>query len=474
MALNSADPAFVAHLARILPENTLRNPAPADLSEPRGRWAGMAGAVACPRNVGEVAQIVQACAVARVGIVPLAGGTGLVGGQIMPQGNGPPPLLLSLERMGALRAAYPADHCLVVEAGMILADVQAQAAQIGRLFPLSLASEGSCRIGGNLATNAGGTGVLRYGNTRDLALGIEAVLPDGSIFNGLKRLRKDNTGYDLRHLLIGSEGTLGIITAATLRLHPAPASTATALLTVPTPAAALDLLAMAEGRLSGMISAFELIGQTGLDFLAETMPDVAQPIAAPQGWLVLIEIGLPSGFGPAEPQLEALFAAALQAGFTEDGVIAASQAQRAALWHIRESIPLANRRIGAVSSHDISVPLSMIPAFITRADAALAAMGNMRINCFGHLGDGNLHYNVFPARGRMAADYTNLRGPIKQLVHDIAHDMGGSVSAEHGLGRLKTGDLLRYGDAGKLAAMRAIKSALDPLGIMNPGVIFTQ
>jgi FAD/FMN-containing dehydrogenase len=226
--LNPADPAFIAQLAAQLPQGTLREAAVHDLTEPRGRWQGMAGAVARPSTTAQVAQIVRACAAARIGIVPYSGGTGLVGGQIMPAGNGPAPLLLSLERMTALRATYPAENCIEVDAGMILSDVQSEAAKLGRIFPLSLASEGSCRIGGNLATNAGGTAVLRYGNTRDLVLGIEAVLPDGSVLNGLKRLRKDNTGYDLRHLLIGSEGTLGIITAAALRLHPAPASVATA------------------------------------------------------------------------------------------------------------------------------------------------------------------------------------------------------------------------------------------------------
>jgi FAD/FMN-containing dehydrogenase len=317
--------------------------------------------------------------------------------------------------------------------------------------------------------------VLRYGNMRDLVLGIEAVLPDGSIFNGLNRLRKDNAGYDLRHLLIGSEGTLGIITAAALRLYPAPASQATALLTVPSPSAALDLLHMAQGQLAGMVTAFELIGAVGLDFLAQTMPQITQPLRAPQGWLVLIELGLPLGAGDAPVQLEALFAAAMAAGLTEDGVIAASEGQRAGLWQIRENIPVANRMIGAISSHDISVPLSQIPLFIRRADAALGAMGgDMRINCFGHLGDGNLHYNVFPAFGRKAGDYASARAAIKTLVHDIVHDLGGSVAAEHGIGRLKTQDLQRYGDGAKLAAMRAIKAALDPMGIMNPGAIFAS
>jgi FAD/FMN-containing dehydrogenase len=471
--LNSADPAFLDHLAQILPQGALRPPEPRDLTEPRGRWSGMAGAVAMPRSTDEVARIVQACARAKVGIVPIAGGTGLVGGQIMPAGAGPLPLLISLARMNAQRAAYPFENCMIVEAGMILADVQAGAQALGRLFPLSLASEGSCQIGGNLAANAGGTAVLRYGNARDLVLGIEAVLPDGSVLHGLKRLRKDNTGYDLRHLLIGSEGTLGIITAAALRLYPRPASVATALLTVPSPAAALELLALAEGRLGGMISAFELIGQMGLDFLAREMPEVAQPIAAPQGWLVLVEIGLPSGLGDAGPQLESLFAAGMEAGLTDDGVIAASDAQRAGLWRVRESIPLANRRVGAICSHDISVPLSDVPAFIARADRAIAQMGDMRVNCFGHLGDGNLHYNVFPAQGKTASEYGALRETVQRAVHDIVDEFGGSVSAEHGLGRLKAADLQRYGDGAKIAAMRAIKAAIDPHGIMNPGAVLT-
>jgi FAD/FMN-containing dehydrogenase len=349
--------------------------------------------------------------------------------------------------------------------------VQAHAAQVGRLFPLALASEGSCRIGGNLATNAGGLNVLRYGNARDLCLGVEAVMPDGSIFNGLKRLRKDNTGYDLRHLLIGAEGTLGVITAASLRMFPQPAAVATALLAVASPDAALRLLALAGERLAGMVSAFELIHRMGLDFLAEVMPEVRSPLQGSPEWMVLIEIGLPDGFGPAETHMETLFAAGMAAGLVTDGVIAASEAQRAGLWRIRESIPEANRRIGSVSSHDISLPLGEVPAFIAKAGPALAQLGDMRINCFGHLGDGNLHYNVFPPRGKSRNDYDNLRGAVKACVHDLVDAMGGSVSAEHGLGRLKVDDLERYGDPGKLAAMRAIKAALDPAGIMNPGAV---
>lgn len=467
--LNPADPDFLTALAATLPEGSLRAPEPRDLDEPRGRWQGRAGAVARPRNVAEVAQIVRACAAARVGIVPMGGGTGLVGGQVMAEG--PLPLILSLERMAALRGAYPSENVLVVEAGMVVATAQAEAEKIDRLFALSLASEGSARVGGVLATNAGGVNVLRYGNARDLCLGIEAVLPDGSVFNGLKRLRKDNTGYDLRHLLIGAEGTLGILTAAALRLFPRPATVATALLAVPSADGALRLLAMAEARASGMISAFELIHRQGLEFLAEVMPEVTVPLSPLSDWMVLVELGLPAGFENAEALMAGLLDEAMEAGLVGDGVVAHSAAQRAGLWRVRESLPLANRKVGAVSSHDISLPLSQVPVFIPRATAALLALGDFRINCFGHLGDGNLHYNVFPAPGRDKADYAAQREAVKRLVHDMVHEMGGSVSAEHGLGRLKVGDLERYGDPAKLAAMRAIKAALDPLGIMNPGAV---
>ena len=439
-----------------------------DVAEPRGRWQGIGTGVARPRRTDEVAAVVRACAAARVGIVPLGGGTGLVGGQVMTEG--PAPLLLSLERMAAVRGAYPSENVLVVEAGMVLADVQAAAAGMGRLFALSLASEGSARIGGNLASNAGGLNVLRYGNARDLCLGIEAVMADGSVFHGLKRLRKDNTGYDLRHLLIGSEGTLGVITAAALRLYPRPAGRVVALLVVPSPAAALTLLGLADGRLSGMISAFELIGRMGFEFLAEVMPEVMVPLNPAPEWSVLIELGLPEGMVPEEA-MAGLYEAASGAGLVLDGVIATSDTQADALWRIRESIPEANRRIGAISSHDISLPLGEISTFLARAGLALAGLGDWRINCFGHLGDGNLHYNVFPMPKRSRADHESQREAIKACVHDIVHDMGGSVSAEHGIGRLKVADLARYADPAKLAAMRAIKAALDPVGIMNPGAL---
>ena len=324
--LNPADDAFAARLAALLPPDTVRPAPPAYREEPRGRFATPAALLALPRRVAEVQAIVRASAEARVGILPWGGGTGLVGGQILPEG--PAPLLLSLERMTAVRGLWPEEGVIVAEAGAILADIQAAARAAGRLYPLSIAAQGSARIGGTLATNAGGVNVLRYGNARDLCLGVEAVLADGSVMGGLKRLRKDNTGYDLRNLLVGSEGTLGIITAAALRLHPIPAGEGTALLTVPSPRAALDLLALAQDRMAGCVSAFELISGEGLRFLDEVMPEVRQPFATRPAWTVLIEVGLPQGLDPAQA-LEGLFAAALEAGFAEDGVVAQSEAQRA-------------------------------------------------------------------------------------------------------------------------------------------------
>lgn len=463
MSLNPADD----RLASQLPEGVLRPVEDRYLDDPRGRYLGQGGLVAAPRSVEEVAAVVRACAAARVAIVPRGGGTGLVGGSVMPEG--PAPLILSLERMARIRDVWPDEDVLVAEAGMTLAAVQDAARAAGRMFPLALASQGTAQLGGVLGANAGGTAVLRWGNARALCLGIEAVLPDGSILRDLKRLRKDNTGYDLRDLLIGAEGTLGIITAASLRMAPVPAGLATAMLAVPGPAEALALLALAQGRFAGCVTAFELISGVGLDFLTEVLPAIRQPLpGAP--WSVLLELSLPQGLAP-DAALEGLLEEAMAAGLVTDGALAQSGAQAAEFWSLREHLPEANRRIGSVSSHDISLPLSEIPRFLDDAGAMLAPMGDMRINCFGHLGDGNLHYNVFPARGRRREDYDDRRAAIQEAVHQMVVDRAGSFSAEHGVGRLKTADLARWGDPARLAAMRAIKAALDPLGIMNPGAV---
>ncbi|APX12061.1 FAD-binding oxidoreductase [Tateyamaria omphalii] len=466
--LNSLTSDRAAALRSGLPDDRFAAADAAHLQEPRGRYAGQAGLLALPRSTDEVATLIRLASQMRVPVIPYGGGTGLVGGQVAEAG--PVPLILSLEKMRTVRAVYPEENVLIADAGVILADVQAAAEQAGRLFPLSLAAEGSARIGGNLSTNAGGTGVLRYGNARDLCLGIEAVLPSGEVFHGLSRLRKDNTGYDLRHLLIGAEGTLGIITAAALKLFPRPSASGTALMQVTSPAAALSLLALARDHVGDGISAFELIGAQGFAFLAETMPQIRNPWAATPDWCVLIELGLTGPQNPASA-LEGLFAAAREAGLVQDGMIAQNAQQSADFWSIRENIPEANRRIGSVSSHDISVPLGALADFIAEGGVRIARLGKFRINCFGHVGDGNLHYNVFPAPGKSRADHEVERPQIKRLVHDLVHEMGGSVSAEHGVGRLKVADMERYADPTKLDAMRAIKAALDPHGIMNPGAV---
>ncbi|MEN8894351.1 FAD-binding oxidoreductase [Planktotalea arctica] len=466
--LNPVCDAFEARLRAALPPHVIKAAEPRYLEEPRGRYEVKSGLMALPENVAQVAQIVRLANAARVGIVPYGGGTGLVGGQVAP--DGPAPLIVSLERMNAIRAVYEQENVLIAEAGVILADVQAAAEAVERLFPLSLASEGTARIGGNLASNAGGVNVLRYGNARDLCLGLEAVLPDGTIWNGLSRLRKDNTGYDLRNLLIGAEGSLGIITAASLKLSPRPAGEGTAFIVVQDPEAAISLLSAARAQLGDGISAFELIHRQGLDFMSECLPDIRLPFAQNPEWCVLIEVGLARGLDP-QGALETLFETALDAGWASDGLIAQSAQQRRDFWSVREHIPEANRRIGSVSSHDISVPISAVPEFIARAGEVVARLGPFRVNCFGHLGDGNLHYNIFPDAGKTRADYLQERDIVKSAVHDLVHVLEGSVSAEHGIGRLKTGDLEKYGDPAKLAAMRAIKAALDPNGIMNPGAV---
>ncbi|MGB5557929.1 MAG: FAD-binding oxidoreductase [Paracoccaceae bacterium] len=468
MTLNPVTDAFTDELRQRLPEAAFRPPGPHYLEEPRGLFVGTPGLVLAPDSAAEVATILGAANAARIAVIPYGGGTGLVGGQLLP--DGPAPIILSLERMTEIRAVHSAENVIVAEAGAVLHDVQLAAEAADRLFPLWLASEGSCRIGGNLATNAGGINVIRYGTARDLCLGLEVVLPTGEIWHGLKRLRKDNTGYDLKNLMIGSEGTLGVITAASLRLFPRPAEQGAALMVVPNPASALDLLALTSARVGEGLSAFEMIDGTGLHFLAETMPQIRQPFPEPPKWLVLVELGLSVGQDPAEILTET-FADAAGRGLVLDGLIAQSKTQRQEFWNLRESIPAANKRIGSISSQDISLPLSAIPDFIDIATGALTAIGEVRINCFGHLGDGNLHFNIFPAKGRSKADYPDAPAKSRRIINDLVSEFDGSFSAEHGVGRAKVEDLERYADPVKLAAMRAIKSALDPNGIMNPGAV---
>jgi len=466
MGLNDANAELLNAIAKVVGSTGLRQPGPDDLHEPRGLFRGRAAAVIRPANTAELSAVMKLCHAALVGVVPLGGGTGLTGGRTLEQG--PIPVLLSLEKMSAIRSLDSAANTLVAEAGAILQNVQTAAAAQDRLFPLSLASQGSAQIGGVLSTNAGGVNVLRYGNARNLCLGLEVVLADGRIWHGLKGLHKDNTGYDLRDLMIGAEGTLGIITAAVLRLYPRPAQHCAAWIAVPDPATALELYTTLSAELGGTISAFELIDQTGLDFLRETgvmTPPADLPVSP---WSVLLDCSAGPGSDLAE-RVELVLGRAFELDLCSDALISQNQAQRDVFWQIREAIPAANRRIGAVSSHDIALPLAAIPNFIAKARAAIDPQ--LRLNCFGHLGDGNLHFNFFPPKGAKRSDFAQNAPLVQRMVYDLVAEMGGSFSAEHGIGRLKLNELQRYSDPVKLQMMRAIKSALDPRGILNPGAL---
>ncbi len=467
--LSPADATFAERLREAGIET--RAATPAYTEEQRGKFVGRSEVVALPGSTEEVARIVRFCGDARVGLIPFGGGTGLVAGQVAPEG--PPPLVLSLERMDRIRAVYRHENTLIAEAGVTLADLHAAAEDAGRLFPLSYASKDSARIGGALSVNSGGLNVLRYGTARDLCLGVEAVLPNGEILHGLKRLRKDNTGYDLRNLLIGSEGTLGVITAASLTLFPRPAEVATAFIAVRDPEAGLSLLNFFRDHAGETVSAFELISGQSFAFLSETHPDLRLPFETAPNWAVLVELGTGPGVDP-EARLAEAFEATMDAGLATDARLAQSGQQRADFWAVRESIPEANRRIGAIASHDIALPLGEIAGFLDAANAEVGSLFPMRINAFGHLGDGNLHFNIFPPPGKSKLDYKDRAAEVTRLVHDLTMARGGTFSAEHGVGRAKTADLARYGDAAKLAAMRAIKRALDPKGIMNPGALFAD
>jgi len=441
------------------------------LEEPRGRYKSNPMPVIKPRTTKQVSEIIYFCNQNNIGVIPYAGGTGLVGGQTIKSDKDT--ILLSVERMQSIRDILPEENIIIVEAGAILENVRQAANDIDRLFPLALASQGSCRIGGNLATNAGGVQVLRYGNTRDLCLGIEAVLPDGSILNGLKRLRKDNTGYDIRNLLIGSEGTLGIITAACLKLFPKPKETITGVFEISSPEIAIKTLSDLQAKLDSSITAFELIHKQSYNFLSEVCPDVKIPFNKHPEWSILIELSAGVGSNLESRLFEGIEELLIK-GLINDALIAQSEKQAKEFWNLRENIPEANRRIGSISNHDISLPISLIPKFIDEMPDAMVHLGDLRINCFGHLGDGNLHYNVFPPHGKNKNDYQHLREEIKTIIHDKINEFGGSVSAEHGIGRLKIDDLEKYGDPIKLMAMRSIKNAIDPKGIMNPGAVLRE
>ena len=437
----------------------------------RRRVHGKARAVVRPANTQEVAAVVRACAAAGAPIVPQGGNTSLSVGST-PDTSGRE-VVLSLNRMNAVRALDPDNLTLTVEAGCILQNVQATAAQAGLLFPLSLAAEGSCTIGGNLGTNAGGTQVVRYGNTRDLCLGLEVVTAQGEVWDGLKGLRKDNTGYDLRNLLIGSEGTLGIITAATLKLFPQPAARLTAWAAVPSMAHAVELLGLAHRQLGAGLTGFEVMGHFALSLVARHMPQLRVPFVdnAELPYCVLLENSDSESEDHARARFEALLEMAFEAGCVSDAVVAESLAQAHQLWHIRESIPLAQAEEGLNIKHDISVPISRIPAFVDYADALLAReIPGVRLVNFGHLGDGNLHFNVQAPEGSDAKAFlASQEARVNDLVYEAVARYGGSFSAEHGVGALKTDELAHYQSPVALSMMRAVKRALDPQNLLNPG-----
>ena len=435
----------------------------------RQRACGRALAVVRPGSTDEVAAVVRACAARGASIVPQGGNTGLAVGSV-PDDSGTQ-VVLSLRRMDAVRAIDAANLTITVEAGGILQNLQQAAEQAGFLFPLSMASEGSCTIGGNLAANAGGTQVLRYGNARELCLGLEVVTAQGEVWNGLSGLRKDNTGYDLRDLFVGSEGTLGIITAATMKLYPLPAARLIAWAAVPSMQAAVDLLGLAHRHLGAGLTGFEVMNQFALSLVDKHYPQQRVPLFRTSPWCVLLENSDHESEDHARTLFERLLEAALEAGCVNDAVVAESLSQAQALWHIRESIALAQAEEGLNIKHDISVPVSRIPAFVAETDALLAReVPGVRLVDFGHLGDGNLHYNVqAPEGGDAKAFLREQEERINTLVFDAVARHGGSISAEHGIGSLKAAKLPHYKSPVALRMMRAIKQALDPKGIMNPG-----
>ena len=434
------------------------------VTEWRGRWSGETPILLKPNTTEAVSRILAVCNETTTPIVPQGGNTGLVGAQVPLHGE----VLLSLTRMNRIRAVNATENVIVAEAGVILANVQQAAADAGRLFPLSLAAEGSCTIGGNLSTNAGGVGVLRYGVTRDLVLGVEAVLADGTVLNLLRSLRKDNSGYDLKQLFIGAEGTLGIITAASLKLFPKPRSYSTVFAAISNAEAALDLLNRLQDATGGLVTAFELVSRSGLDLVIKHIPGASDPLPKHKGWFVLIQVSNPAAFD-ALPALEASLAKAMEDGLVIDAVFAKSERERKNLWLLRESLSEAQKIEGASVKHDVSVPLSRIPEFLAAADKAVRdALPGARPVAFGHVGDGNIHFNIAAPPGNNAA-LEAARDKLERVVHETAVRLGGSISAEHGIGIAKREALKSQKSAAELEIMRALKHTLDPKNILNPG-----
>jgi len=436
------------------------------LAEWRDTWRGETLLMVSPESTREVAAVVAACAGASVSIVPQGGNTGLCGGAIPDQSGRQ--VLLSLSRMNRIRAISADDYSLVAEAGCTLANIQKAAADVERLFPLSLAAEGTCQIGGNLSTNAGGINVLRYGTARAQALGLEVVLADGTVWNGLRTLRKDTAGYDLKQMFIGAEGTLGVITAASLRLYPVVRNTETVLFAVPSPDAAVSLLGILRGELGDQVQAFELIPARAVDFVLKHIPSSDFPLAGESPWFVLLET---SRHSPAEA-FEALLMRLYDDRQITNAVVAKNRSEAAALWHMRHAISAAQKREGSSLKHDVSVPVGEVGNFIRAAEAAVCkAVQGIRVVAFGHVGDGNIHFNLSQPCDWSAADFLAQQGPLASLVYDIVDSFAGSISAEHGIGQAKREQLAHYRGATEIGLMKTLKAALDPKNIMNPGKV---
>ncbi len=440
------------------------------VTDHRDLYHGRCEAVVRPVSREEVAAVVRLCAGAKISIVPQGGNTGLVGASVpLEEGGG---IVLSLSRMDRVREIDPLNNTLTAEAGCILADLQGAAKDADRLFPLSLGAEGSCTIGGNLSTNAGGVGVFKYGNTRELALGLEVVLPDGTLWEGLRGLRKDNTGYDLKHLFIGAEGTLGVITAAVLKLFPRPREVETAFVALPRLEDAMKLLADARAVSGDAVTAFELIPGIGTDLARKHFPDFSQPLQTRAPWYLLMELSSGQTGGGLRQCLEEFLASGHEAGTLADAVIASSEAQAGRLWRLREILPEAQKREGGSVKHDVSVPVSRVADFIRRATAMVEKeMQGVRVFAFGHIGDGNVHFNLTQPDGMEKSAFLSHQTRFSRMVHDLVVEMEGSFSAEHGIGRLKREELRRYRSEAELELMRKVKNALDPDNIMNPGKV---
>ncbi len=457
---------LLERLARIVGEaNVLTDPKTVEpfVQDWRGAYRGRASAVVRPASACEVAEVVRTCVAAHVPMVPQGGNTGMCGGAV-PDGSGTA-VVLALGRMDRIVRVDAGNDSMVVEAGCILQNVQQAAMDAGRLFPLSLGAEGSCQIGGNVATNAGGLNVLRYGNTRDLVLGLQAVLADGSTWDGLRALRKDNRGYDLKQLLIGSEGTLGVITSVVLKLFPLLPRRETALVAIPAAEGAIGLLTVLRERCDAVV-AYELIGSSCVELVLGHVPDTRSPFLEVHPWYVLVELA-----GRAHEELRTVLEeglqAAIEAGYADDAIVAQNVAEARRLWRYREAIPEAVRAAGPALRSDIAVPVESIPRFIEKAEHAVAAcMADAQIVCFGHVGDGNLHFNILPSSKGAPADWPH---PLDRVLYDVVAEMDGSFSAEHGIGQAKRTELRRYKSSIEIDAMVAIKRAFDPLGLMNPG-----